>query len=61
MHAQLMWVLVDLYQEIRIVIPLFVDLLEDGYSKVRLAAISGVVHLAERGEYDGDLINLRLM
>ena len=43
---------VELHEEICAAIPSLVDLLKDGPLKVQLAAVSGVVKLAEHGEFD---------
>ena len=52
MSTQLTWFVVELHEAIRAVIPLLVDLLKDGHEDVRSAAVSGVVKLAEHGEFD---------
>ena len=52
MSRQLTWFSVELHEAIRAAIPLLVDLLKDEDEDVRSAAVSGVVKLAEHGEFD---------
>jgi HEAT repeat protein len=47
-----MWFAVNIHKAIRALIPSLVDLLKDIHLNVRLAAISGLVKLAEHGEFD---------
>ena len=42
---------VELHEEIRAVVPLLVDMLNDGDEDVRSAAVSGIAKLAEHGEF----------